>query len=377
MNIGILTLPLHTNYGGILQAYALQTVLERMGHQVVVFDTPHHWSLPIWKWPYSYSKRLLLKYVLHKPIKILVEQYQNKAYSIISRYTQPFIDKYIHRQLIDNFQSLDGEDFEAIIVGSDQVWRLGYFTGGYNTCIENAYLQFTRNWNIRRIAYAASFGTNEWEYSSKQTHHCEKLLQDFNAVSVREKNGVKLCKDYFNVNDVQHVLDPTMLLDTEDYIQLFRSTNTPHSQGTLLCYILDDTEEKSQLIQKIVSEKNLIPFRVNSKVDNPEVPIDKRIQPPVEQWLRGFYDAKYVVTDSFHACVFSILFGKQFVVFGNKNRGLARFHSLLSMFGIEDRLITNNDDIRNLEDIDYKKVHYKLEEMRSYSMNFLQKALQS
>ena len=64
MRIGILTLPLHTNYGGILQAYALQTVLERMGHEVSVITTPNKAKLPVWKWPYSYPKRMIREYIL-------------------------------------------------------------------------------------------------------------------------------------------------------------------------------------------------------------------------------------------------------------------------------------------------------------------------
>lgn len=375
MRIGILTLPLHTNYGGILQAYALQTVLERMGHEVVVFDKSHHRSLPLWKRPMCYSKRFLQKYFLNKPVRIFEEQDQNKAYPIITQYTQPFIDKYIHRQIINKFKSLNESDFDAIVVGSDQVWRLCYFTGGYSTSIENAYLQFAENWDIRRIAYAASFGTDEWEYSPKQTKYCGRLLQKFNTVSVREKSGIKLCREHFNISNVQHVLDPTMLLDKNDYIQLFRSANTPRSEGTLLNYILDETEEKKQLIKEIASKKNLVPFRVNSKVEDPNAPLNERIQPPVEKWLRGFYDAEFVVTDSFHACVFSILFRKPFIVYGNKERGLSRFYSLLSMFDLEDRLITDINNIRNVKEIDYDRVYRKLNEMRSYSMNLLRKAL--
>lgn len=375
MRIGILTLPLHTNYGGILQAYALQTILERMGHKVVVFDKPPHWSLPILKLPYFFSKRLLLKYVLHKPIKIFEEQYLNETYPVISQYTRLFIDKYIHRLLIGKFQSINREDLDAIIVGSDQVWRLRYFTWGYGTYIENAYLQFARNWNILRIAYAASFGTDVWEYSSRQTRHCGKLLQRFNAVSVREKSGVRLCQEYLNVNNVQHVLDPTMLLESKDYVRLFQLADAPQSKGTLLNYILDESEEKKQLIKKIASQKNLIPFRVNSKVEDLNAPLKERIQPSVEEWLRGFYDAEFVVTDSFHACVFSILFKKPFIVYGNKERGLSRFKSLLSQFGLEDRLVINCNDNKILGEIDYDRVYQKLGEMRTKSMNFIEESM--
>ena len=78
MKIGILTLQLHTNYGGILQAYALQTVLERMGHEVVVLNKRHHLLLPIWKWPYSYPKRIIQKYILGRGGRVFFVSYYNR-----------------------------------------------------------------------------------------------------------------------------------------------------------------------------------------------------------------------------------------------------------------------------------------------------------
>ena len=116
-------------------------------------------------------------------------------------------------------------------------------------------------------------------------------------------------------------------------------------------------------------KKGYIPFCVNSRIEEWDAPIQECIQPPVEEWLRGFYDAEFVVTDSFHACVFSILFNKPFIVIGNEGRGIARFESLLKTFGLEERLvITNNLDlpssifsppnalnmISDLRDISYK-----------------------
>ena len=92
---------------------------------------------------------------------------------------------------------------------------------------------------------------------------------------------------------------------------------------------------------------SLTPFRVNSKANGLHASIRERIQPPVEAWLRGFYDAEFVVTDSFHACVFSIIFGKPFIVIGNKDRGMARFESLLKMFGLENRMIYDDLSVIN------------------------------
>lgn len=361
MRIGILTLPLHTNYGGILQAYALQTVLERMGHEVVVFGTPREMHLPLWKAPLAYCKRFVCKYVMgNKELCVFYEQKINRETAVIRQNADSFIEKNIHIKTIKKFSELRAEDFDCIVVGSDQVWRPKYFTSMFLANMKNAYLGFAAKWNIKRVAYAASFGTDDWEYTPKQTGQCGELLKRFDGVSVREDSAVGLCKEHFRVQ-AEHVLDPTMLLAKEDYIKLFTNVGTPKSKGTLLCYVLDETPEKQALVERIADGRNLVPFRVNSKVEDHSAPLNERIQPPVEQWLRGFYDAEFVVTDSFHACVFSILFGKQFVVVGNEKRGLSRFQSLLGMFGLENRLFTNDGSLEDLPDVDYILVNKQLE----------------
>ena len=378
MRIGILTLPLHTNYGGILQAYALQTVLERMGHEVVVFDTPNNAFLPpLWKLPLSFSKRIVLKF-LGKTNRVFVERYNNKVRSVITQHIQPFVDTYIHRKVIRSFKDLKQEDYDAIIVGSDQVWRIIYFPGLWlGKPIENAYLDFAKNWNIKRIAYAASFGTENWEYDEEQTKKCKNLLRKFDAVSTREVDGVKLCKAKFEV-DAHHVLDPTMLLSMDDYMALFQKANTPKSEGTLLNYVLDETEEIDCLINKVATDKHLVPFAVNNPFEyDDSKPLQQRIKPSVETWLRGFYDADFVITDSFHACVFSIIFKKQFVVVGNKERGMSRFESLLKSFGLEDRLVDVHCDVSILQQIDYDNVYSIYDKLKESSMIYLSGSLNS
>lgn len=371
MRIGILTLPLHTNYGGILQAYALQTVLERMGHEVHVIEKERQpLSLPIQKMPFCYGKRIV-KNIIGWKCPIFYEQKYNREQPIIRQNTDKFIKKYIHIAEYDDFSDIKESEYDAIVVGSDQVWRPKYF--GKNQ-IENAYLKFAEGWNIKRIAYAASFGTDEWEYNSKQTSECGRLLRMFDAVSVREDSGVDLCKRYFGV-EAQHVLDPTMLLDREDYIKLFEAADTPKSKGTLLNYILDGTPEKKVIIENITREKGLIPFCVNSKVENCKAKLNERIQPPLEQWLRGFYDAELVITDSFHACVFSILFQKPFIMMGNINRGLSRFSSLICMLGLEDKLIMDNHMYKVFTDIDWNKVLSVLITKKNSAITFLSNKL--
>lgn len=115
----------------------------------------------------------------------------------------------------------------------------------------------------------------------------------------------------------------------------------------------------------------MLPFSVLNPIHIQVKNAAELTQPPVEQWLRAFHDSEFIVTDSFHACVFSILFRKQFVVYGNEGRGMARFYSLLTILGLEDRLVYNYEQYRKLAPIDYDIVYTKLDAWRSQSLEVL------
>lgn len=369
MKIGILTLPLHTNYGGILQAYALQTVLERMGHDILVIQRSWRKQIVWWKYPLQIIKRCISRYILGRNSSIFSEIKWNKNQAVIERNTKEFIDKYIHTHEIKQISDIREKDFDAFLVGSDQIWRPKYYRLHYKY-IEDAFLSFAKKWSVKRIAYAPSFGTDEWEYNQVETQKCSNLLQKFDAVSVREQSGIELCEKYLGHKNVQWVLDPTMLLNKEDYEHLIpQNVKAP---GDLMCYVLDANDEINNLIAKIANENDLKVFQAASDVDNVSLPIERRIQPPVESWLAGFRDAKLVITDSFHACVFSILFHKPFVVLGNKNRGYSRFESLLKRFGLEGRLIENASQFnQSMLNSLSEEVYKKLDEYRRDASEFL------
>lgn len=362
MRICILTLPLHTNYGGLLQAYALQVILKQMGHDVWTEDR---------KYPISAVRRFVAKML--SPVRGVYYPTKNQN-ALIAQYTNAFICKYINvtepvcTKTKEIFQKYH---FDAYIVGSDQVWR-----PLYSCYLPNYFLDFTIGTKVKRIAYAASFGTSEWEFTSKQTGQCTPLLQKFDAVSVREDSGVFLCKKYFDI-DAVHLLDPTMLLNKEDYIRLIEAEKTPPFENRLLTYILDSSGEKNEIIQKVskalkhdlivVMPEHLF-YQVGSKK------IDKCIFPPVVNWLRGFMDAEYVVTDSFHGMVFSIIFNKPFIVIANENRGLDRFTSCLKKFNLEKHLVYSLNDVTEElihSSIDYKLVNKIMIAEKEKAMSFL------
>lgn len=374
MKIGILTLPFHTNYGGILQAWALQTVLERMGHEVKVLDRPwKNVKEPQWyKWIYLLPKRILRNLLKLENRTIFIERNINYELQVICQHTNAFVNKYILSRKFNDFSEISEREFEALVVGSDQVWRKWCF--GENR-IYQAYLDFAKGWSIKRIAYAPSFGIDLWDYTEEQTIHCGELLRMFNAVSCRENKGVEFCKDHFNVK-AELVVDPTLLLRKDDYIELIKNTNK--SRGNLMCYVIDEDEKKTEIVKQISKISGLTLFRANSKAEDRSgrFSLKDRIQPPVESWLKGFYDAEMVITDSFHACIFSIIFNKPFWVIGNKDRGMSRFYSLLEMFDLESRLIdVNTENINFAENINWEGINSKLEKLRCDSFVFLENAL--
>lgn len=373
MKIGILTLPLHTNYGGILQAWALQTVLERMGHEVKVLSRDKKYKLSLLVWLVKVPSRII-KRIFWKKVDILGEVHYNKIQDQIRVNIEPTINEYIHRDK-RYLEKINENDYDCFVVGSDQIWRPKYIKSVLKSTLENAFLGFAKSWNVRRISYAASFGTDEWEYTPEQTKIASNLIKTFNAVSVREKSAQSLCLDNLGVN-AEHLLDPTMLLKKEDYIEAFKIHQEPKSEGSLMTYILDYTDKKKNLVDRISKDKGLISFTVGAKIDDGNASIEERIQPRLQKWLRGFYDAEFVVTDSFHACVFSILFGKPFVAIGNASRGLSRFESLLSLFDLEKNLISKVSQYD--KDQNYSipiSAYQKLEQLRDKSMSYLKNSL--
>lgn len=370
MRIGILTLPLHTNYGGILQAYALQTTLQRMGHNVVVFDTPKTQKTPLS--PVVYAKRLAHKLLKDKSTRILQEKHYNSTFPIIAQHTQCFAQKYINRYIVESLSKADKNDFDAIVVGSDQIWRPIYFCTPFKSKAEDSFLAFTKGWNIKRISYAASFGVDHWEFTKQQTAKCKEAIAMFNAVSVREDAAVGQCKEYFGV-DATHVVDPTMLLNKEDYIALVEQEKEPTSKGTLFEYILDETPEKQTLVDNVAKGLGLQPFAVKpSDKGKPE----ERIYPPITAWLRAFMDAEFIVCDSFHGVVFSIIFNKPFIVIGNEKRGMSRFSSLLKMFSLEERMVTKIEDVDIYQkSIDWETINAIKKEWQKKSITFIKENL--
>ncbi|WP_159522026.1 polysaccharide pyruvyl transferase family protein [Sunxiuqinia indica] len=362
MKIGILTLPLVSNNGGILQAYALQKFLQKSGHEVVLLDRQN--PAPI----FHRELRMIKNYILGK--KFL----KHGDYQKLNENPTQFISKYISPKSpvlkTDNelCKFIDNRKLDAIVVGSDQVWRIEY-SGKLKF---NFFLDFKLKNNIKKVGYAASFGVDFWKHDPELTNKVGRLLEDFDAISVREKSGVKICENVFGVNAVQNI-DPTLLLNKEHYIKLIDQEKEKRRDGELFYYFLDETQSKLEIVERCSAMLKIKAYKSEKEFFKEIGQTVYRKSNTVTSWLRCFYDAEYVLTDSFHACVFSIIFNKPFFVIGNVERGLARFESILEQLDLRNRLILEEDEI--LEDvlrsaIDYEKVNKLIEEAKLRSKSF-------
>jgi hypothetical protein len=356
MKIGIVTQPLYNNYGGLLQNYALQQVLKRLGHEVKTIDFVGRTSFT--RYLLSICKQLLIAILKRRRPQI-------RPYVAIPTFRNPimadFVNNHIDRTRIVhsyNKKIVSEEHFDAVITGSDQVWR-----PMYNRYIEDMFLKFVPD-SIKKIAYAASFGVDTWEYNVLQTKRCTKYVKRLDTVSVREATGVELCKTYLGVN-AQHVLDPTILAGAEAYKPLLKEKT--EEQDYLFAYILDITPEKQAYVENMAKSKGLKAIIKSA---------DKNATLSVEDWLSMIANSSMVVTDSFHGTVFSILFHRDFYSIVNVARGGTRFSSLLSPLGLEHRMgDVSQFTLTEPSPIDWQQVDIILDKHRQDSMNFLTNAL--
>lgn len=378
MNIAILTLSLGTNYGGILQAYALQNVLRKSGHNAITIDYNKSKSI----YYKAKIKRILPKILLGRKVSF------STVHPLID-YTKNidvFLSKNIRRtekiySPIKN-SNINIDNFDAIIVGSDQVWRPEYLPYPLDF-----FLDFIpNNHKIKKIAYAASFGRNDiCEFSADMIVKIKPLLGRFDAISVRENSAISLLKDNFNAS-AEWVLDPTMLLSKSDYVALVEEDE---KQGILdklpsgkrcFAYILDSNSINKQIHLDLSKHLNLSPCKITKRefplIPSPLLNTKDYMLPHVTEWLRMFRDSDFILTDSFHGTVFAILFNKPFITLGNYARGQARFNSLFDMFDLKDRL-TSNPSLEIIhKEIDWDKVNSILCAERQKANSFLLQALQ-
>lgn len=366
MKIGIITFwDSQDNYGQIMQCYALSTYLEKAGNKTVIIRYK----------PYQKESRLARLKKLNPAHVFAYYKYRKEQTSLqqvigVTRDFDGFRNKYLKYtdKIYYGFEQLWHEDwssFDAFVCGSDQIW-----SPKPDEQLNAYFLQFAP-YKCLRIAYAPSFGRSvlPTEYQS-QLH---SLLEHFDAISVRESEGVDFCKQA-QMNS-QLVCDPTLLLTDSDYRQL---TNNSIRDNHVFCYLIKwDTLFPVDEVKRIVAKYDGIHYFCTN---GQEQFFQYEKNQTIENWVESIQKSSLSLTNSFHGTVFSILSHTPFVAFpliGEASAMNNRLTSLLTKLGLENRLYAEGDDLNRIIEtpIDWNSVDARLVEFRTESERFILDAL--
>tara|TARA_B110000503_G_C7142656_1_gene411559 strand:- start:1096 stop:2277 length:1182 start_codon:yes stop_codon:yes gene_type:complete len=365
IKIGIFSLPLNWNYGGILQQYALSEYIKKKNFKPIIFSRR------------ASRKSFLILLIVNLKWKIIMILEKLNCFNFLPLVaTESFKKKFLDNKTKDFFDSkkitifIKKNKIKHFIVGSDQIWNINATPSLYDS-----FLGFVdKDKNNVLASYAPSFAHDDWRYSTKQTQNTKILLKNFSYISVRETHGVELIKKYLDNKSIR-VLDPTFLLDASDYYKLLTNIKSNKKKiKTIFCYILKNDIKIIKSINKYAKQNNLkkISFCGLGNFFNLIKNVTGNYS--VESWISSLKDSKLVITDSFHGMVFSIIFKKNFYVLLNQNNGTSRIYSLLKDLGLESRIIKSIDDkLITQNDINWNPVEIRLAKLKLESKVFLEK----
>lgn len=366
MKIGVITWFKYENYGTVLQAVALQKYLRSIGADTELVN-------------YKLDDRKVRKHepinfyaftgkILHRIAKAFYkEEDYNKSFKF-----QEFLKRNCRfSRLVDNSKNYIKlcNSYDYLFFGSDQIWNPEWYSSYYFGNFQEIM--------VERVAYAPSFGVMSIPDELKETY--AEALERFAALSVREKSGIDIIKALIGKN-AELVVDPTLLLAEKEWEEMERR-DFALGEDYILCYMLTDNKNHWKAIRAFVRQKKMklviIPSGGHSYFERSE--IKKDCGP--EDFLALIHGAKYVITDSFHGSIFSLIYKKQFFVFERHSPKSfssqnSRIYSLLKLLDLEPLLQNyNSDSIRFHDSINYALVWKKLDRFIGDSKRYIKKSL--
>lgn len=308
----------HDNFGGCLTYYALNTVLTKLGYSILMIQE---------------AKGLPGRYIIPDDCIAMQFAKQHYNYTIQANATELVKLNY----LCDTF-----------IVGGDQMWSF------YIPFVkEDNFLNFVDE-SKSKISYSTSFGPANFNPNEHFKNKVKPLLQRFDSISVREDYAVDIAKNVYGINATQ-VIDAVFLLNKEDYIEASSNYTYHFPKKYLFAFILDPTPEKRIQIEAIAKKLELTivcaPDAASGKHKIfKEIFAGLNIISPlnINNFLKAYEKATYIVTDSFHGTCFSYIYKKPFSVYYNSLRGADRFISLMKLLNLEKRRIFETQSIDEL-----------------------------
>lgn len=354
---GIITFHNALNYGAILQTYALQKTLEDLECSTCVLNYCNPYVETVLKKP------RLLDY--HNPLNYYRDNLVYRKNTIKNNKIKKFIANNLNltKTLNKDNISIYAENLDVVFTGSDQVWN-DDITHNDDTY----FLDFVPK--EKKFSYAASLGRNS--ISLENIERVYKLLSSFSGISIREKQGHDALYNQLGINSTQ-VLDPTLLLDKHSYEKFSKTDNNKYIVLYMLLYsktLIEKTKKISKILGYPVYCINSSGKPIRDFIDCSDV--------GVEEWVTLFSNAEFIATNSFHGTAFSVNFNKQFFVElpPSRIKANSRIIDFLTLVGLENRIVDDNESILALSKIDYEPVNKKIEFERSLSIDFLKKCLQ-
>lgn len=376
MRVAVFTLNNKQNYGGILQCLAMQNIIKEMGHEVDVIRFKY--SIPN-----SYIRKLRLFFSLYGSFNGIItfindsfrELFYIKTYPVTNemlRGCEQFIRENInYTELVNEFTIGElAQKYDAIVIGSDKVW------GGLGKKYLTYLFDWTPEYKGLRISYAACSSLKSIpKYNKQKAKNC---FDKFDALSVRDIHTQRLVR---KVSDLEPtiVVDPTLLYDFKDFI-----SSPIFNEPYIFTYILgDDIKGKGgyktvmqsikkrfgdiKIVAVVIADVSLFAEKFADYVFYDASPCD---------WLNFIYHAKFIYTDSFHGCIFSLKYKKEFIgYYSNSNRS-SRMKDLAIRYGLEENIISSTRYLPlTIASIDYNKIDTLIQVHNNHSRDFLAKIL--
>lgn len=335
----------HTNnYGANLTAFALQNVLQQLGFEnELVNNSLNINEIRLKKcFGFDFQKQHL---ITTKPVA--------QSADVLNSYCEIFI------------------------TGSDQVFRPIYTQNK----LEQYMLDFATP-NKKKIAFSASFGVDKEQFIKENPpeiiEHMKNSLKSFDFISVREKSGVEICRDLYDI-DAEWIIDPVFILDKSKYDELIenddkkilkqvQNDNNTIYTDKIVAYVLDTSKEYKKA------------YKYLSKKYNKKVVETANSNISVESWLKSIRDCELFITDSFHGMCFALIFNKPLICLANKSRGRARFDSICEMLGVKNQCIESISEVLQKDcvfKVDYDKVNQRIAVERQRGLDFSKMVLET
>lgn len=372
MKVNVITRHAIANYGSILQSFATIKIIEKLGYEAEIIDyireeeNTHNLIKTYTKNSQMWNKNFLTRFIYRAVQKPNLDRMNKKFELYRNNYLKLTPKQYRNEnELQSNLPS--GEIF---CTGSDQVW--GQIANeDYD---KNYFLSFVPD-EKKCIAYSASFGKSQ--ISEELKKDLPQLLKKYKRICVREDSAVKLLNEV-GIEDVKLVLDPTLLLSQKEWDDLLKikDEKTKTQDKYILIYQLHHNPKFDEYAKKIKKETGLKIIRISPSIYFKFKIGQLEYLPTLERFMELFKNAEYVLTDSFHGTVFSIIYNRKMIDILPGKTG-TRIRSILSLFGIEDRIVCDYSDMSILKKkLDFVKINEVLKKQREESIKLLNEILE-